>query len=254
MERVEKMKFLKHNRGKIIIVVTIIFLMTFTYFWGGNVPRENNTENNISFNKENLSQGDSLKTNDKTEDINETETSLENTSDFLYSENHEMMINEDSDKDQYLTEPVPEGRPTPVEPQNITICDKKMSCTLTIRCDTILKNIDFLDEAKKSLIPPDGIILAKKKVVFYEGESAFDVLLRETHSNNIHMEYVNTPIYNSAYIEGIHNLYEFDCGELSGWMYSVNGWFPNYGCSRYALKEGDNIEWVYTCNLGRDVK
>ena len=63
----------------------------------------------------------------------------------------------------------------------------------------------------------------------------------------------NTPIYNSAYIEGIANLYEFDCGELSGWMYKVNGWFPNYGCSRYRLTEGDVVEWVYTCDLGNDV-
>lgn len=36
-------------------------------------------------------------------------------------------------------------------------------------------------------------------------------------------------------------------------MYKVNGWFPNYGASRYQLKAGDVVEWVYTCNLGRDV-
>jgi hypothetical protein len=36
-------------------------------------------------------------------------------------------------------------------------------------------------------------------------------------------------------------------------MYSVNGWFPNYGSSRYALKDGDEICWVYTCDLGQDV-
>ncbi|MBO4990835.1 MAG: DUF4430 domain-containing protein, partial [Firmicutes bacterium] len=76
---------------------------------------------------------------------------------------------------------------------------------------------------------------------------------RELKRAGIHMEFKNTPIYNSAYIEGIQNLYEFDCGELSGWMYKVNDWFPNYGCSRYQLKEGDVIEWVYTCNLGIDV-
>jgi hypothetical protein len=67
------------------------------------------------------------------------------------------------------------------------------------------------------------------------------------------MEFSMTPIYNSNYIEGINNLYEFDAGELSGWMYKVNGWFPNYGSSRYVLKDGDVIEWVYTCDLGRDV-
>ena len=36
-------------------------------------------------------------------------------------------------------------------------------------------------------------------------------------------------------------------------MYKVNGWFPNYGCSSYYLKDGDVIEWVYTCDLGKDV-
>jgi hypothetical protein len=103
------------------------------------------------------------------------------------------------------------------------------------------------------MIPSDGVIYAKKQVVFYEGESVFDVLLREMKNSKIHMEHEFTPMYNSAYIEGINNLYEFDGGELSGWVYNVNGWFPNYGCSRYQLKEGDAIEWLYTCDLGRDV-
>ena len=67
------------------------------------------------------------------------------------------------------------------------------------------------------------------------------------------MEFENTPIYNSAYIEDINNLYEFDCGELSGWMYKVNDWFPNYGVSRYKLEQGDLVEFVYTCDFGRDV-
>ena len=73
------------------------------------------------------------------------------------------------------------------------------------------------------------------------------------NGNKIHLEFEDTPIYNSVYIEGIANIYEFDCGELSGWMYKVNGWFPNYGCSRYQLKAGDKIEWVYTCDLGNDI-
>ena len=36
-------------------------------------------------------------------------------------------------------------------------------------------------------------------------------------------------------------------------MYKVNDWFPNYGCSRYALQEGDKVEWLYTCDLGDDI-
>ena len=61
------------------------------------------------------------------------------------------------------------------------------------------------------------------------------------------------PLETETTVEGIHNLYEFDVGSLSGWMYSVNGWFPNYGCSRYALQNGDVVKWVYTCDLGYDI-
>lgn len=156
-------------------------------------------------------------------------------------------------KDKYLTEPVPSGKPLPVEPQNIQISDKAMTATISVTCLTILDNMKLLDKEKVELVPKDGVILPATKVTFYEGESVFNVLQREMKKHKIHMEFVNTPIYNSAYIEGINNLYEFDVGELSGWMFKVNGWFPNYGSSRYQLKEGDVIEWVYTCDLGRDV-
>ena len=103
------------------------------------------------------------------------------------------------------------------------------------------------------LVPGDGWLLEETTVSFTEGENVFDVLQRVTMEHQIHMEYVDTPLYNSAYIEGIGNLYEFDCGNESGWMYNVNGWFPNDGCSQYDLQDGDVICWVYTCDLGRDV-
>ena len=61
------------------------------------------------------------------------------------------------------------------------------------------------------------------------------------------MEFEMTPIYETAYIRGIANIYEFDCGELSGWTYKVNNKSPNVGCSLYELKDGDKIEWIYTC-------
>ena len=36
-------------------------------------------------------------------------------------------------------------------------------------------------------------------------------------------------------------------------MYTVNGWFPNYGCSKYVRQDKDVIQWIYTCDLGRDI-
>ncbi len=158
------------------------------------------------------------------------------------------------DKDQYMTDPVPEGKPAPVEPQDVVMGDDaELTCTFSISCATILDNWDKCDDSKKPLVPADGVILPSTTVTFSEGESVFDVLQRVCRDNKIHMESVWTPMYNSAYVEGIHNLYEFDVGSLSGWMYSVNGWFPNYGCSRYALQNGDVVKWVYTCDLGYDI-
>ncbi len=165
----------------------------------------------------------------------------------------QQIIDPETGKDRYLTDPVPEGKPLPVEPQDVTLSDTPHVCTLSVRCDTILSRLDWLDTNKLELVPEDGVIFPETEVTFYEGESVFNVLQREMKKAGIQMEFTDTPVYNSAYIEGIQNLYEFDCGELSGWMYSVNGWFPNYGCSRYQLKEGDRVCWVYTCDLGADV-
>jgi hypothetical protein len=164
-----------------------------------------------------------------------------------------MVIDPETGKDKYLTDPVPEGKPLPVEPEDAVLSDGEFRATLTVRCDTILDNMNLLDREKWELVPADGVIFAETAVVFYGGESVFNVLQREMKRAGVHMEFMNTPIYNSAYIEGINNLYEFDAGELSGWMYSVNGWYPNYGCSRYQLKDGDRVEWNYTCDLGRDL-
>ena len=172
---------------------------------------------------------------------------------LAYSEENGMVIDPETGKDRYLTDPVPEGKPLPVEPQDVEFSDVTYTCTLSVRCDTILDNMDWLDPEKVELVPEDGVIFPATEVTFYEGESVFNVLQREMRKAGIHMEFEDTPMYNPAYIEGINNLYEFDCGELSGWMYKVNDWFPNYGCSRYQLQPGDVVEWVYTCDLGIDV-
>lgn len=141
------------------------------------------------------------------------------------------------------TPPAPEPEP---DPETFTV-------TLSVRCDTILQNRDKLKPEKLALLPENGVLFAAKEVTVNRGESVFHLLQREMKRAKIHLEFENTPLYQSAYIEGIGNLYEYDCGEQSGWMYRVNGVFPGYGCSKYQLKAGDVVEWVYTCDLGRDV-
>ena len=130
----------------------------------------------------------------------------------------------------------------------------KYTCTIEIRCDTILNNMQDLKPGLDVYVPDSGTILPATTVTFTEGETVFDVLKRICDARGIQIEYSYTPMYGSYYIEGINHLYEFDCGQQSGWMYKVNGWFPNYGCSSYKLEAGDTIVWAYTCKgLGTDM-
>lgn len=128
-----------------------------------------------------------------------------------------------------------------------------LTCTFSIECSTILDNWDDLKDSKAEFVPADGWILYPSEVEFYEGETVFDVLKRVCNEAGIQMESEWTPMYDSYYVSGINNLYEFDCGKDSGWMYCVNSWYPNYGCSKYTLEDGDVVEWRYTCALGKDV-
>ena len=127
-------------------------------------------------------------------------------------------------------------------------------CTVTIVCDTILDNIGKLNKEKAPFVPKDAVVLPQVRVSFAQGDTVFDVLQKVCTAADIQLEYSWTPMYDSSYIEGINHLYEFDCGSQSGWMYKVNGWFPNYGCSAYTVENGDDIVWCYTCNgYGEDV-
>jgi len=131
--------------------------------------------------------------------------------------------------------------------------DGKLTCTLEIRCDTLLENPDVVPAEKADLVPGNGILLPVTEVEFTGGNSAFDVFRQVLREAKIHFEYVDASAYDSVYIEGIGNLYEFDCGPQSGWMYSVNGTYPGLGCSGYTLADGDVIVFSYTLDLGADL-
>lgn len=130
--------------------------------------------------------------------------------------------------------------------------DSAGTCTILVKCSSIYNNLEKLDKGLKEHIPKDGIILKEQEVSFEKDDSVYDVLARELKKNRILMEASFTA--NSAYIEGIDNIYEFSCGELSGWMYSVNGEYAQVSCSDYKVKDGDKIQWSYTCDLGEDIK
>ena len=139
------------------------------------------------------------------------------------------------------------------------ITEDSETVTISIVCHTLRdeKNWNRLDKQLQDVkyVPEDGVILAETTYVLRPGDTVYDLLTRVWRYNKIQMEYKGAAdtAYGSAYICGINYLYEFSCGDLSGWMYRVNGQYPGVGCAGYKLENGDKVEWIYSCELGKDI-
>ncbi len=58
----------------------------------------------------------------------------------------------------------------------------------------------------------------------------------------------------TAYIQGIDNLFEFDLGPESGWIYGVNGVKSMQSSGAYPVSANDEIIWVYVTSLKEDIE
>ena len=137
-----------------------------------------------------------------------------------------------------------------------------LHCTMSVCCTDLLDNPDLKD-SKKAFVPSDGYVLHPTQVTAQKGESVYDLLRRVCaehvctdncpycQDGGIALESAYTPGYGTYYVEGIHQLYEKDCGEQSGWIFLYNGESATKGCSEIALQDGDVIEWIYTCDWSR---
>ena len=121
--------------------------------------------------------------------------------------------------------------------------------TMEIRCDTIAGKSD------SEHIPDDGVILAPTAFDIEAGDTVFDILTEAAQTYGIQVENTGSSggAHGMVYIAGINYIYEFDFGDLSGWVYHVNGITPSRNCGEYVLSDGDRIEWLYTCEIGHDL-
>lgn len=150
----------------------------------------------------------------------------------------------------------PEPTNTPaaaVTPEPTRLPDGQQYCYISIDCKNAVLNAEELNPALAASLPEDGVVLVQTKVSFENGDTVFDVLKKTAGQQGIALEYSTTPVYGGIYVEGIAELYEFDCGALSGWMYTVNDVAASVAASEYKLKNGDVVKWVYTCDLGSDI-
>ena len=165
------------------------------------------------------------------------------------------------------TAPPSTAAPTTAAPTTAAPTTQKPAdtCTVRIECGTIKNNMNKLKAGKAFFVPESGVILNDTVIALEPGDTVFTVLERACRQNvctdncqyckkmNIQLEYTYTPGFNTYYIEGIHQLYEKDCGSLSGWMFSVNGRFPEAGASSVTVSPGDRIVFAYTCDMGDDI-
>lgn len=125
-----------------------------------------------------------------------------------------------------------------------TATPEQKTVGLLIQCKAIMDHRELWKDGIEQVIPADGIFY-QGTIPYEEGDSVYDVLKRVCKDQEIAMDSKYTPLYSTYYISGIGNLYEFDCGQESGWKYSVNGVTPGVGCSNYSLKAGDQIVFFY---------
>lgn len=94
----------------------------------------------------------------------------------------------------------------------------------------------------------DGKMILSPTTVSIEPE--FTVLIATTKildEKGIQFEYRG--IGDTAYMEGIDNLYEMDHGPLSGWLYKKNGKVIGRSSGAEPVKDGDIIEWIYSLDM-----
>lgn len=118
-------------------------------------------------------------------------------------------------------------------------------CYITIECKSILKHLGDLKPGHEKYVPSDGYLLRKYSCTYKSGDTAYDILKRSCAAQHIKITAQNT-VY-GVYIAGINNIDEKDCGDESGWLYSVNGKFPSITCGKQKVKPNDEILFTYTC-------
>lgn len=89
-----------------------------------------------------------------------------------------------------------------------------------------------------------GTIVAPTKVSFNDGDTIYDIILSTAKKHGIVIDSRGSGA--TAYIEGIDNIYEFDYGPKSGWVFEQNGVSLTKSIGVTKIKDGDRIECIYT--------
>lgn len=187
-EKPKKKKLLSIGIGAALIVAVLVTsVVAFSFGQSGkpadNVPDPPQREE-VQTPSDTDTPSDESTDTEKPEDTTPSDSTQETP-----STSGKQNIDPSTGKDKYQTDPVPDGKPAPAEPEDTKVdTSTKYTCTISITCKTILDNMDKVKESKKDIVPSNGIILDTTTVTFSEGESVYDVLQRTCRERGIHME------------------------------------------------------------------
>lgn len=121
-----------------------------------------------------------------------------------------------------------------------------VTCMVTVECKSILSDMDSLKAGHEDYVPADGYILNGYSVTVSDGSTAYDAVMSACDERNIPVNISNSSF--GKYISGFNNIDEKDCGNQSGWTYTINGESPSVSCDSYTLSDGDSVEFSYICS------
>ncbi|MBQ1955229.1 MAG: DUF4430 domain-containing protein [Clostridia bacterium] len=102
---------------------------------------------------------------------------------------------------------------------------------------------------REAHIPQDGVLVSKRELTLYEGDTVYDILTDALKEEGLLFEHQG-----ANYIVAVSNIAERQFGDLSGWVYYVNRERPSVGCGEYLLSDGDEILWAYSLEMGKDIE
>jgi len=109
----------------------------------------------------------------------------------------------------------------------VKVGKKRSTCKVTVNEWVSLKIIGV------------GKTMFDRKVTYSDGTTGYSVLKKTGYSLKVNGfgKYI--------YVRSINGLKEKAYGPRSGWMYSVNGVYPNKSAGAYKLSSGDKVVWKY---------
>ena len=125
------------------------------------------------------------------------------------------------------------------------------TATLTVSCENLLGD-DRADDGLRAAVPDDGLLVPPTEVTVLEGDTAFTLLERVCAERGLALDEQRG--LSGVYVQGIGGVREFDCGSISCWLFRINGEIRSTDSGSVVLQDGDVLEFLYTCELGADIR